>query len=528
MPLKILMMNRPEESWIGGDMVQLKATARELDKLGHEMGFGSNPQFARKEIAEADIVHLWNLSMPWTFCQYVDAKKARKKIVISTIYHITDQFVPREHQQWMVDGADALIFLCPGEVERMREVLNVPQEKVHIIPNGIEDYWFEGFKSSDDFVLTVGRLEEFKGQRAVAQACKELGLRYVCIGDGDDAEVLKGLGAEIIPSMNRPDLVRYYAQCKVFVMASCNEIFPLSVMEAGAQDKPIVLTEGSLWQPDGVLNCKHKDVESIKTAIVQALTGKGKIDVSDCMWDKVALQVEAIYKDVLAPRPKVTGNKKISVIMPCYSQAHYMQDAIDAVRAQTYQNYEIIAVMDGPKDNSREIAEKNGLTIVDLPKNAGIPNAFNKGLEVATGDYIVALSQDDIFEETYFQKAVRKFEEDPSIGVATCQMMSFGDVSEFMIFGHNWELEHLLCQNQIQGSSLVKRECYDNLGGWDLQAEEYSDWEMWTRICKAGYGLGYIKEPLFLFRQHGKNISNGYRADLARYIRDKHLQGEAA
>lgn len=527
MPLKVLMMNRPENTWIGGDMVQLKATARELYKLGHEVDFGSNPQFHKEDIAEADIVHLWNLSMPWTFCQYVDAKKARKKIIISTIYHATDRFISWEHQQWMINGADALIFLCPGEVERVRAILNVPQEKVHIIPNGIEDYWFESFKSEDDFILTVGRLEEFKGQRDVAIACKELGLKYVCIGDGEDAELLRELGAEVISSINRPDLVRYYARCKAFVLASCNEIFPLSVMEAGAQDKPIVLTDESLWQPDGALNCKYQDVESIKTAIVQALTGKGKIDVSDCMWDRVALQVEAVYHDVLAPKPKITGNKKISVIMPCYSQAHYMQDAIDSVRAQTYQNYEIIAVMDGPKDNSREIAEKNGLIIVDLPQNGGIPNAFNKGLEVATGDYIVALSQDDMFDESYFQKSVRKFEEDENIGVVTCQMLNFGNTNEFMIFGHNWTLEALLQQNQIQGSSLVKKECYDKLGGWDLQAEEYSDWEMWTRICKDGYGLGYIKEPLFLFRQHGKNISNGYRRDLAGYIRSKQ-QGEAA
>lgn len=297
--MKVLMMNRPRESWVGGDMVQMDATMRELAARGHEVKFSDvcDPALFRW----ADIVHLWNASMDWTFFQWAEAHGCGCKVVCSTIYHDIDRFLSFKSQQRMLNGLDAIICLCDGEVDRIKIRHNIDADKVHIIPNGIEEFFFADSGGAPlDFALTVGRIEEFKGQRYVAEVCRDMRYQYICIGDGDkeEVELLKSLGAVVIPSLPREDLVQYYARCFAYVLASQNEIFPLTVLEALAQRKKIILTEESCWFPEGSISCKHGDKISIRNAFNQLQYAK-PLDVGGMKWPEVARQIEEVYQCVL-------------------------------------------------------------------------------------------------------------------------------------------------------------------------------------------------------------------------------------
>jgi glycosyltransferase involved in cell wall biosynthesis len=85
----------------------------------------------------------------------------------------------------------------------------------------------------------------------------------------------------------------------------------------------------------------------------------------------------------------------VSVIIPCYRQAHYLDDAIQSVLAQTYRHFEIIVVNDGSPDNTSEVAARYDGVKCIRQRNLGLSTARNTGLKACAGDYIVFLDADD-------------------------------------------------------------------------------------------------------------------------------------
>lgn len=100
-------------------------------------------------------------------------------------------------------------------------------------------------------------------------------------------------------------------------------------------------------------------------------------------------------------------DKKISVIIPVYNIAKYLPRCLDSVINQTYKNLEIIVVDDGSTDNSREIiekyVEKDSRIIKIFKDNSGVSDTRNKGIDIATGDYIGFVDGDDYIEPEMYE-----------------------------------------------------------------------------------------------------------------------------
>ena len=99
---------------------------------------------------------------------------------------------------------------------------------------------------------------------------------------------------------------------------------------------------------------------------------------------------------------------KVSVIVPVYNVEKYLKRCLDSLLGQTLEDIEIICVNDGSKDNSLEIlkryAEKDERIVVIDQQNRGMSYSRNKGLEVATGEYIGFVDSDDYIENNYYEK----------------------------------------------------------------------------------------------------------------------------
>lgn len=300
---KVLMQNRPKKLWIGGDMVQLEKTQDALTLKGHDVWFEDRTD---NEI-DADIVHLFNFSMRWTYQQYLNAKKQNKKIVCSMIYHATDRFVGWLEQQQMLNGMDALIFQTEGEMERVQKNCNLDLDKCWVIPNGIDKWWFDPIKTvKQEIVLTVGRIEPFKNQLTLAKVCKEMKVPLICVGEVTDASYAKNIiaqGGIILPPMTHEELKPLYAICKIFAIISDNETWSLVADEAGSQSANIIMTEG----------CERKDIPNvfkvpphdelqIRFAIQKAMelqpndTFRERLRANT--WDKVATKIERVYENI--------------------------------------------------------------------------------------------------------------------------------------------------------------------------------------------------------------------------------------
>lgn len=103
----------------------------------------------------------------------------------------------------------------------------------------------------------------------------------------------------------------------------------------------------------------------------------------------------------------MNNQKLISVIIPVYGVEKYIGKCLESVMQQTYRNLEIIVINDGTKDKSAEIAKHYAskdkrIKVYDFP-NGGLSVARNRGLKLATGDYIAYLDSDDWIEPVMYQ-----------------------------------------------------------------------------------------------------------------------------
>lgn len=121
--------------------------------------------------------------------------------------------------------------------------------------------------------------------------------------------------------------------------------------------------------------------------------------------------------------------KKVSILMPMYNSEKYVQEAIDSVLNQTYENFELIIVDDGSIDSSVEIVEKYNDPRIKLYKNIenkGLPYTRNKLLSLATGEYIALLDSDDIALPNRLQIQVDFLERNQNVDIVGSSAIIFG------------------------------------------------------------------------------------------------------
>lgn len=115
---------------------------------------------------------------------------------------------------------------------------------------------------------------------------------------------------------------------------------------------------------------------------------------------------------------------KISVIIPVYQVAKYINQCLDSIINQTYSELEIIIVDDGSTDGSGKIcdeyAEKDSRIIVVHKKNEGLCSARNDGLAIATGKWIAFIDSDDWCDENYFSSMMESMNKECQVDILIC------------------------------------------------------------------------------------------------------------
>lgn len=204
----------------------------------------------------------------------------------------------------------------------------------------------------------------------------------------------------------------------------------------------------------------------------------------------------------------MTETNKVSIIIPCYNHGQYLNECVNSVLNQTYQNIEIIIVDDGSTDSyTNELFKTYNppKTKILRIKNNGVAYARNFAINNSRGEYILPLDADDKIAPTYLEKAVNILDSNESIGIVKCEVEFFGNKTG------KWELPkykfpHILLENCIVATSLFRKSDYLKTTGYNINMTRgLEDHDFWLSLLELGVGIHEIPETLFFYRQH--NVS---------------------
>ncbi|MDI6034174.1 glycosyltransferase family A protein [Flavobacterium sp. LB2P84] len=197
-------------------------------------------------------------------------------------------------------------------------------------------------------------------------------------------------------------------------------------------------------------------------------------------------------------------NQLITIIVPCYNQAQYLEEALQSVLDQTYTDWECIIVNDGSPDQTEEVAkkwvDKDSRFKYVYKENGGLSSARNFGIEYTRGEFILPLDADDKISTDYISLAIAAFENDASLKVVYCKAERFGD--EVGIWRlQPFSLLDLARDNMIFCSAMYKKADWELVGGYDVNMiYGLEDWEFWIAILKNGGDVKCLDEVGFYYR----------------------------
>ena len=223
------------------------------------------------------------------------------------------------------------------------------------------------------------------------------------------------------------------------------------------------------------------------------------------------------------------SNTLISIIIPCYNDAKYIEQSLYSALNQTYPNKEVIVVDDGSNLETKGILKKLEPKITKLisQENQGQSTARNVGIKEAKGEYILVLDSDDYFDATFCEKAIAVFLENMDIKIVTCyaNRIHIENVTDvFKPLGG--EIKDFLLNNCAMGSAMFRKFDWEEIRGYDQKmVQGFEDWEFYIRLLKNG-GMAYvIYEPLFNYRLRNCSTTskaNIIKYELLKYIYSKH------
>jgi glycosyltransferase involved in cell wall biosynthesis len=207
-------------------------------------------------------------------------------------------------------------------------------------------------------------------------------------------------------------------------------------------------------------------------------------------------------------------NLQISVIIPLYNGAAYIQHAIEGVVSQTLSPLELIVVNDGSNDQGQALVEKIQAHFpirVVHQENAGQSAARNHGTRLAEGEILAFLDQDDFWYPNHLERLVAPFYHNPRLG------WTYSDVDEIDRYGKMVTLNllstlpvqhpkrsliQLLSEDMmiLPSASVVLKRAFDHVGGFDESLSGSEDDDLFLRLFQAGYAHEFFPEALGQWR----------------------------
>ena len=206
---------------------------------------------------------------------------------------------------------------------------------------------------------------------------------------------------------------------------------------------------------------------------------------------------------------------KVSVIIPTYNSAQYLEEAIASVLNQTYTNYEIIVIDDGSTDHTVELLEPYRDKIHYIyQENQGVSAARNQGIALAKGELIAFLDADDIFMAHKLEKQVAIFEQQPDLGIVNSGFRLIKEDGEFITDIKRWETipeltieTWILHQPVLPSAMMFRKQWLEKVNGFDTRWFSSEDVDLVFRLIAQGCRGVWLSEVTIYYRRHNRSAT---------------------
>ena len=210
----------------------------------------------------------------------------------------------------------------------------------------------------------------------------------------------------------------------------------------------------------------------------------------------------------------------ISVVIPAYNAGQFLDEILESVLSQTYENWECIIVNDGSTDNTESVVkkwcEKDARFRYFYKENSGASDTRNFGIKETRGEYIAFLDADDLYLPEYLEFCLKTLIEQ-DLDLVAPKMMDFknrpnkipeNDNNEGHLFYGKQGIRDFLYRNQITITILCKKSVLEVVGGfsWHDRAE---DLHCWLKMLFAGYKIYRVRKYMAYRRMHQNSWSSG-------------------
>jgi glycosyltransferase involved in cell wall biosynthesis len=214
----------------------------------------------------------------------------------------------------------------------------------------------------------------------------------------------------------------------------------------------------------------------------------------------------------------------VSFVVPCYMHGHYLDACVGSILAQTFTDFEVLIMDDCSPDDTPVIARTftdPRVRHVRNDPNLGHLRNYNKGIELARGEYIWLINVDDYLRRPYvLERFVAALQRDEGAAYAICPAVSVQDGREGHLRGVNGDkdtvftseafLKRLVVRNSVATpGALVRKASYQRMGLFELDLPHAGDWLQWCRHAIYGRVI-YFAEPMVCYRLHETNMTKAH------------------
>lgn len=210
---------------------------------------------------------------------------------------------------------------------------------------------------------------------------------------------------------------------------------------------------------------------------------------------------------------------RVSILMPVFNNAVFLDAALDSIQRQTYRDFELIAVDDGSTDSSADILNswsgRLPLQMIRLPANTGIVTALNQGLRMAEGAYISRMDADDVMAPRRLERQVSFLDRHPEIDLLGSRVHCFRDKGTVTKGVRDFEawVNRTLTQSAMETDLYLdcpmphptwmgRASLFRSLDGYRGPGAE--DYDFLFRTLYSGYRIHKLPQILLHWRDHGE------------------------